>query len=30
MGYFYPKYKMYELKIHEGVMYYGNEERCKI
>ena len=30
MGYFYPKYKMYELKIHRGVMCYYNEERCKI
>ena len=30
MGYFCPKQKMYELKIHRGVMCYDNEERCKI
>ena len=30
MGYFYPKQKIYELKFHEEVMCYGNEERCKI
>ena len=27
MGYFYPKQKMYELKIHRGVMCYDNEEK---
>ena len=30
MGYFYPKQKMYELKIHRGVMCCDNGERCKI
>ena len=25
MGYFYPKQKIYELKIHRGVMCYDNE-----
>ena len=25
-----PNYKKYELKIHRGVMYYSNEEWCKI
>ena len=30
MGYFYPKQKMYKLKIHRGVMCYDNEKRCKI
>ena len=30
MGYFYPKQKIYELKIHRGVMCYDNEEKCKI
>ena len=27
---FYPKYKMYELKIYRGVMCQDNEEWCKI
>ena len=27
MGYFYPKWKMYELEIHRGVKCYGNEDR---
>ena len=26
MGSFYPKQKMYELKIHRGVMCHDNEE----
>ena len=26
MGFFYPKLKMYELKIYRGVMYHENEE----
>ena len=26
MGSFYPKYKMYELKIYRGVLYHENEE----
>ena len=30
MGSFYPKYKMYELKIYRGVLCYDNEEWCKI
>ena len=30
MRYFYPKQKMYELKIHRGVMCYDNEEQGKI
>ena len=30
MGSFYPKKKMYELKIYRGVMYLDNEERCTI
>ena len=29
-GSFYPKQKMYELKIYRGVMCQQNEERCKI
>ena len=30
MGFFDPKYKMYELKIYRGVMFHDNEEWCKI
>ena len=30
MGFFYPKYKMYDLKIYRGVMCHDNEEWCKI
>ena len=30
MGYLYQKYKMYEFKIHKGLMCYDNKERCKI
>ena len=30
MGHFYPKQKMYGLKIHKGVMCYDIDERCKI
>ena len=30
MGFFYPKQKMYELKICRGVTCHDNEERCKI
>ena len=30
MGSFYPKYKMYELKIYRGAMCHGNKEWCKI
>ena len=26
MGFFYPKQKMYELKIYKGVMCHDNEE----
>ena len=26
-GVLYPKQKMYELKVHKGVMCYDNEER---
>ena len=26
MGFFYPKKKMYELKIHKGVMCHDNEK----
>ena len=29
MGSFYPKQKMYELKIYRGVLYHGNEEYTK-
>ena len=28
--FFYPKYKIYELKIYRGVMCHENEEWCKI
>ena len=30
MGSFYPKSKMYELKIYRGVLCHDNEEWCKI
>ena len=30
MGYFCPKYIMFELKKYRGVMFYDNEEWCKI
>ena len=30
MGSFYPKLKMYELKIYRGVMHHGNDKGCKI
>ena len=30
MGYFYPKWEMYELKSDRGVMCFDNEERFKI
>ena len=30
MGHIHPKEKMYDLKIHRGVMRFDNEERCKI
>ena len=30
IGYFYPKCKMYRLKIHRGVMCYDNGETFKI
>ena len=30
MGFLYPRYKMYELKIHRGVMCHDSEEWCKI
>ena len=29
MGYFCPKYKMFELKKYRGVMFYDKEEWCK-
>ena len=29
MGYFCPKYIMFELKKYKGVMFYDNEEWCK-
>ena len=30
IGSFYPKQKMYELKVYRGVMCHDNEECCKI
>ena len=30
MGYFWPKYWMFELKIYRGVMFNGTEYWCKI
>ena len=30
MGYFCPKYIMFELKKYRGVIFYDNEEWCKI
>ena len=30
MGSFYPKYKIYELKINRGVLCHDNEEWCQI
>ena len=30
MGSFYPKQKMYELKIYRGIVWHDNEERCKM
>ena len=30
IGSFYPKYKMYKLKICRGAMYHDNEEWCEI
>ena len=30
IGFFYPKQKIYELKIYRGVMRHDNEELCKI
>ena len=30
IGSFYPKQKMYDLKIYKGVMCYDNEDWCKI
>ena len=29
MGFFFPKLKLYELKIYRGVICHDNEERCK-
>ena len=30
MGSFYPRLKMYELKIYRGVMRHDNDKGCKI
>ena len=30
IGFFYPKWKMYQLIIYRGIMFHGSEEWCKI